>query len=78
MNKHHPLDGFVPKSQVNEGNEQITVVKTFADTCLEYGKMWTITVFNLDKDSKLIYKKFPTPENMLLGLYNWLVDQLTN
>ena len=44
-------------------------LKSFADGLVAYGFMWSFEIKH-DKKCK------PTPEEMLVGLYKWLVDQL--
>ena len=46
-------------------------IKTFADKYWEYGNLWS-------KEIKTSSNSFPTPEEMLLGLYKWLCDQLND
>ena len=55
------------KLETKDGKEIIT--KTFADSRLQYGKTWAVQV-KQDEDA------YPSPEEMLIGLYKWLCNQL--
>ena len=50
-----------------ETDDKIIKTRTFADSRLEYGLMWG-RLIKEDEDA------FPTPEEMLIGLYNWLCN----
>ena len=57
------------KSFLKDSLEKTNETKTFADSRLEYGFTWSEKV-------KGYRSVFPTPEEMLIGLYKWLCDQL--
>ena len=41
--------------------------RTFADNRLQYGFLWA-------REIKVDQEAFPTPEEMLVGLYKWLCN----
>ena len=58
-----------PTVVITETDTKITETKTFADSRLEYGLRWA-------REIKKNVNAFPTPEEMLIGIYQWLCDQL--
>ena len=51
----------------SDNNKSYSNVKTFTDKYWEYGGLWS-------KEVKKNSSSFPTPEEMLLGLYKWLCE----
>ena len=59
-----PLDDMAKSVvEIDEANK----TKTFADNRLEYGITWA-------REIKGDVEAFPTPEEMIIGLYKWLCD----
>ena len=63
MSKNSPLDDMTKSVVEIEENK----TKTFADNRLAYGITWA-------REIKGNVEAFPTPEEMLVGLYKWLCN----
>lgn len=66
--KNHTIDNFA-KSIIDSKSSQEPNDATFANTWLEYGNIWSRKVKN-------DILALPSPEEMLIGLYEWLCEQL--